>query len=271
MDGVRHPNDLHEEHTLHTQSDYQDVLHSQQMETLRNCSELHDGDDINIQPSQQPESLLELYGFLELLASEAAASEAATPEATTPEAGADDQLFNVDGETAKEIQFKFPTAVHDPGFVDDSTNQLVLSCSSDIAPPPTRSYEIFIEPKYNWSDLCASLLPNDRLLNILSAHAYNLFKVPKLIAVKSKTVLDRTKIYHCLCHNTKLRVRRVTNDLTPKPDRKWRIDPRFMQLGGAVVNGVPGYVHRLKKKNPFSFREMRVHFIHVQTQGTGCC
>jgi hypothetical protein len=108
MDGVRHPNDLHEKHPLHTQSDYQDVLHSQQMETLRNSSELHDGADIDIQPSHQPESLLEQFNFLELLASEAAASEAAaseatTPEATTPEAGADDQLFNVDGETAKEI------------------------------------------------------------------------------------------------------------------------------------------------------------------------
>jgi hypothetical protein len=114
-----------------------------------------------------------------------------------------------------------------------------------------RLYEIFIEPKYNWSDLCARLLPNDRLFNILSVHAYNLFEVPKLIAVKSKTVLDMTKIYHCPCYNFRLRVRRVTNDLTQKSDRKWRIDPHFMQPGGAVVIGAPGYVHRPKKKSLF--------------------
>jgi hypothetical protein len=226
MDSVPH------EHPFSTQSGYMAVLHTQDMYTLRNCSELQD-DDINIQPSHQPEPLRETCDFLETIASVAATPQTAAPEAAAPEPGYAVQQ-NVQ---AEDIQFQFPTSVGDPGFVDESTNQLVLAHSSEVKPEQTsRSWKILVEPNLSWHELCARILPTEKLFNILSSYAYNLFKVPQLSALSTDREMGDYKIYRSPCNNFHIRVKRIKDGATGK-DRKWRIASDYLQPGMTVVTG----------------------------------
>jgi hypothetical protein len=171
-------------------------------------------------------------------------SEPAIPElqeqlqAATPEGGND--------EIQGDILLKFSTPMQDPGFVDKSTNQLVLSHSSDIKPRPIRNQKI-IHTNYNWSTLCTRYIPHPELYGILSAHAYNLFKVPNLIANKLGSALVNSKTYQCPCSNFQIRVIQVCDDATGD-NRKWKIDPNYMQPGEAVVTGACTFLYQSGKK-----------------------
>jgi hypothetical protein len=65
MDGVPDTNAFAKGNPLQTQSNYQQLLQSQEMEVLRNCSQLHNG-DVDIQPYQQPLGSMQTNGILEL-------------------------------------------------------------------------------------------------------------------------------------------------------------------------------------------------------------
>jgi hypothetical protein len=245
MDGVPDPNALPGADQFHTQSDYPNVLQSQVMETLRECPDLNEGNiDLQpshqphgLQPSQQPDGSTQSNDFLEIfeqnnnleLVEQVAALEAAVLQ-----------------DTDTDIQLQFPTSLQDPGFVDESTNQLVLSRSSDIKPIPTPTTTI-IHTNYSWAELCTRYLPHDQVQSILKAHAYNIFKVPNLIAMKTKNKSDTSKDYRCPCWKFRIRVVRYGTGR----DRKWKIDPHFMQPGQAMVSGLRLLYHTPQKKIPY--------------------
>ena len=233
---------------LDTQSMYQQVLGSPEMEALRDCSQLHNG-NVDIEPSQLPEGsrqtndleLRERHQLLDQLEAEAEA------EAEAP-----------DNEIEGDILLEFPSSINDPGFVDESTNQLVLSHSSDIEPRPIRDQNI-IFTSYNWSTLCTRYLAQTEVHAILSVHAYNLFNIPKLVAGPVNRALAKNKYYHCSCSKFRIRVNRIDDGATGD-DRKWKIDPNYMQPGEAVVGGGCSYLYQPKKKIPY--HEAKCHCVH---------
>ena len=172
--------------------------------------------------SQQHDHQLEFFEFLNLI---------------------DDQEEVADQE--EEFQaLELPKSPQDPGFVVEAANQLVLALPSDIKPRATRHPNMIREP-HTWTNLCAQNLPHKHVQGILIAHAYNIFKVPDLIAAHSNGVNCNQKIYVCPCSKFKIRVRRV-ND--PGTGQQWRIDPNYMQQKEGVLTARGSFTSFMWKK-----------------------